>query len=346
MKQKVLAINGFGRFVLVSRDLPAPKRGEVLVQVKSCLISPGTELGGIKSTRRHPVPDAPPRPFGYGNAGIVLRCGYGVKQFRKGDRVACGGGGAALHADRVCVPQNMVVKIPPKVSFDEAAFAQLGATALNAIRRAELEFGQYVAVAGLGVVGQLCCQLATLCGCHVMAVDSLPGRLAIAKRCGVEKTVNYKRRDPVAVAAEFSRGYGFDCGIIAFGGDATDACKTLCAMLKQAPDGHRYGNIVLVGGAHVTVSGATALGNADLRSAARTGPGYHDKKWHYGKDYPKALVEWTTRRNHEEVLLFAAQKKLDLKGIITDRVPLARGPEACEKLLRSPNDTVGVILKP
>ena len=60
---------------------------------------------------------------------------------------------------------------------------------------------------------------------------------------------------------------------------------------------------VLVGGATVEHSFGAALGNLDIRSAARTGPGYHDKEWEHGASYPKVFVPWTTKRNLEEAML-------------------------------------------
>ena len=62
------------------------------------------------------------------------------------------------------------------------------------------------------------------------------------------------------------------------------ALKETVTHMRQAPDTHRSGRIVLVGGATVTHRFGADLGNLDLRSAARTGPGYHDKAWERGTD--------------------------------------------------------------
>ena len=53
-----------------------------------------------------------PLPLGYCNSGIVIGVGKRVKEFSIGDRVASNGG----HAEIVCVPKNLVVKIPKEVS--------------------------------------------------------------------------------------------------------------------------------------------------------------------------------------------------------------------------------------
>lgn len=160
---------------------------------------------------------------------------------------------------------------------------------------------------GLGPVGQLACQWARLCGCHVLALDRLPMRLKRALEAGVHRTVNTGEEDAVAAGAAFTRGYGLDAAIMAFGGEGTEAFKMLVRMMKLTPDTHRMGRVVNVGGARIDHGFAAALGNIDVRSAARTGPGYHDEAWEHGKDYPPVFVPWTTRRNVEECLRFMAE---------------------------------------
>ena len=76
-------------------------------------------------------------------------------------------------------------------------------------------------------------------------------------------------------------------GLSRFGGDATSAFhyQQIRAMLKTAPDTHKMGRIVIVGGASITHGFAAGLGNVDVISAARTGPGYHDEDYEHGADY-------------------------------------------------------------
>jgi len=145
---------------------------------------------------------------------------------------------------------------------------------------------------------------------------------------------------------EFCRGHGLDAGIIAFGGDGTAALKQLYGMMKEAPDTHRWGRVVVVGGATVTTGLAASLGNVDIRSSARTGPGYHDEAWEHGDEYPDVIVKWSTRRNLEESLRAVAEGRLRIKPLISDVFPLDQAPAACEKIVSSPAETLGVILKP
>jgi len=343
--RKVAAIDGRGQFAVIEEPIPEPRRGQVLIEVAASLVSPGTELGGVPNRRKNPT-DAAPRPFGYQNAGVVIKLGEGVTRFKVGDRVATMGGGYALHASHTVAPVNLAAPVPDGVSFEEAAFCHLAATALHCIRRAEPQFGENFAIAGLGVVGLLCVQFAKLSGAHVVGLDRFPKRLAVAKATGADAAFNVAEGNPVPRVAEFCRGHGLDCGILAFGGEATEASRQLYEMMKPAPDGHRWGRIVAVGGARLTLGLAADLGNVDIRSSARPGPGYHDEAWEHGADYPPVFVRWTTQRNLEESLRAIAEGALRVKPIITDTVPLDEAPAALEKLVGSPGEAIGVILKP
>ncbi len=344
--RKAVAVDGRGVIQVIEQPIPEPQAGEVLIEMRATAISPGTELGGVARRRENPT-DAPPAVFGYGNAGVVKALGEGTEGVYEIDQpVACMGGGYAHHATWCVAARNMCVPIPEGVSFEEAAFTCLAATALHAVRRTEVQLGQYVAVFGLGPVGQFALELSRIAGAHVMGVDRLDNRLEVARKMGAHRVVNNAREDAVAAAREFSRGYGFDGAILAFGGNGTEAMMQAYQMMKLAPDTHRYGNITAVGGVKVEAHLAAGMGNVDLRSSARPGPGYHDKAWEHGDHYPDVFVEWTTRRNLEECLLFMQQGRLHVAPMITHRGPIEQAPELCERLIQHPDEAIGVILLP
>ncbi len=343
--RRVVTMDGAGKIAVAQEPIPELKANTILVDVKSCLISPGTELHDAARRRAKPS-DAPPKPFGYGNAGVVLEVGEGVEGVKAGDRLACMGGGHAIHGSHAVMPKNMVTSIPESLSFDEATFAHLAATALQAVRRSQVQFGQNVAVFGLGIIGQIISQISRLCGAHVMAIDLLDMRVDIARKCGAHLAINGTKEDPVALTPQFTGEYGFDIAHIAFGGDVSKAIKQIQKMLKQAPDTHRMGVIVIVSWAQLEAEFPVPFGNVDIRASSRPGPGYHDEAWEYGADYPRAFVDWTTKRNMEECLRFAADKLLQYDPLITHRISLDEAPDACEKLIESPGTAMGVILHP
>ena len=344
-RRRVACIDGGGAGALIEEDLGAPPAGRVEVEVRASLISPGTELGRVPDLRAQPRPEQPPRPFGYANAGVVRGLGEGVEGYRVGDRVACMGGGYALHADRCHVPVHLSVPIPGDVSFEEAAFAHLAATALHAIRRAAPVFGENGLVVGLGLVGQLTAGFGQLSGCHMMGADRFDLRRRLARELGAEAVAGAED-DLAGLAAEFTDGHGMDFGVIAFGGDATGAFEQIAATLKRAPDTHRMGRIVIVGGARVSHGFAAALGNVDVRSAARTGPGYHDEEYEHGGGYPPVFVEWPTRRNLAECLRAMADGRLRVEPLITHRFRLDQIAAAVDELVERPQGALGVVLRP
>jgi len=344
-ERKVVMMRGDGRVVVGQEPVPELQAGRVLVRVSDCLISPGTELGGAQRLRENPKEDAKPRPFGYGNAGTVIEAGEGAEDLPPGTRLACMGGGYALHATHALVPKNLTEPVPEGVSFEEASFAHLAATALHALRRAELQLGEHVLVMGLGLVGQLCMRLAHLAGGHALGVDRYPLRAEIAEAAGLEAAVLSDELDLAGRTRELSKGHGVDCVFIAFGGDATEALKMALPTLKLSPDGHRMGRVVIVGGATICHAFAAGMGNVDVRSSARPGPGYHDEAWEHGADYPPVFVPWTTKRNLEACLRWIQEGRLSVKELVTHRFPLDEAPEACELLIQEPGQALGVILQ-
>lgn len=343
--RKVATIDGRGHIQVIEEPIPQPNTGQVLIEVKASMISPGSELGGVKHRRSQPT-DAKPKPFGYSNAGVVIDRGEGCDDIVLGTRVACMGAGYAQHTTHACVPRNMAITIPQNVTDEAASSIHLAATGLHAARRAQLQLGEHVAVVGLGLVGQFVCQWSRLAGAKVMAIDRLNLRLAAATATGAHQTVNKTELDPVTLGPGFTRGYGFDAGVIAFGGDATEAFKMLLRMMKQAPDTHNMGRIVIVGSAWIKHLFAAGAGNVDVRSAARTGPGYHDEAWEHGADYPPVFLPWTTKRNLEECLLFMASGDLNVDALITHRASLDEAPQLCDLLIEQPQAALGVVLIP
>jgi threonine dehydrogenase-like Zn-dependent dehydrogenase len=345
--RRVLTLDGAGRVALQDAPIPPLEPGQLLVEVRASCISPGTELGSVPERRASPDTGATARPFGYSNAGVVLDRGPGCDDIPLDLSVACMGGGYALHTTHAIVPRNMAVPIPQRVSWEAAATNHLAATGLHAVRRGEFTLGEHVAVYGLGIVGFFTAQLAAMAGSHVLGVDGLALRRdAVAATGWPEATASPFAEDFAQTAGAFSQGHGFDGGVIAFGGDGTPALKSLVGILKQAPDTHKMGRVVVVGGARIDHVFAAALGNVDVRSSARPGPGYHDKAWEHGQDYPPVFVPWTTRRNIEECLRWMALGRLKTDPLITHRVPLSQGPDICDLLVDHPEQALGVILLP
>lgn len=185
-------------------DVPAPVLGAdgVLVDVRASLLSAGTERSTVEAARASLIGKARARPeqakqvldkarrdgikstldavrtrldqpssLGYSSAGVVLGVGGRVTDLRVGERVACAGGGYAVHAELSFVPGNLCVPIADSVTFEAAAFGTVGSIALQGVRQAAPQIGERVAVIGLGLVGQLTCRILRAAGCEVVGID-------------------------------------------------------------------------------------------------------------------------------------------------------------------------------
>lgn len=344
MNRTISTITGEGHVALITEPLPEAGPNDVTIRVEASLISPGTELMMLESRRANPNPGAKPEPFGYAVAGTVLKVPADEEQIVVGQRVIGMGAGKALHADVVQVPRNLVVPIPESVPAEDAVYACLGATALQAVRRTEPALGEYGLVMGLGIVGNLAAQLYQVAGSRIAAWDGLKGRLDIANQCGIFTAFDPFAENTPRLTKEFTGPYGLDFALFAFGGNATSAYKSLIPLMKESADGHAMGKIVLVGGCQVMVEGGAPGGNLDLRIASRTGPGYHDPEWENGKAYPKVFVPFTTKRNLEEILLLMSEGRINVAPMTTHRMPMSEVAGATELLQTQPNDTLGIVL--
>src|SRR4030066_354390 len=210
MKQLLQNINN-GETEIVEVPIPQIQPGMALVRTRASLVSAGTErmlvefagkslLGKALSRPdlvRQLVDKAhregllstveaafnrldQPMPLGYSSSGEIEAIGEGMQGFKVGDRVACAGGGYAVHAAYALVPQNLLALLPENVDFESAAFTPLGAIALHGFRLSEAMLGESIGVIGLGLLGLLAVGIARAAGCQVFGVDLDETRVELA----------------------------------------------------------------------------------------------------------------------------------------------------------------------
>jgi threonine dehydrogenase-like Zn-dependent dehydrogenase len=136
-----------------------PGPGEVLVETRCTLVSPGTEtavLCGLPGVPRGMFPFPP----GYSAVGSVSAVGAGMTNVQVGRRVA----GRLSHASRGVMSKVSLFDVPDEVTDEQASFIELGIITLQGIRRAGITPGHRVAVLGQGLIGQMANRLGRLCG--------------------------------------------------------------------------------------------------------------------------------------------------------------------------------------
>jgi NADPH:quinone reductase len=205
---------------------PAPGAGEVLVTIKATAVN---YVDSLVVTGKYQF--LPERPFAPGKlpAGVVSALGQGVGELTVGDRVLTlteqGG-----YAERIVVPARACFKLPPAMSFvDAASMALVYDTAWFALReRARLHAGESVLVlGGTGGVGLASIQLAKALGAKVLAGVANPAKRALAAGAGADAIVDLSKenlREALrAQVFQHNDGNGVDIVLDPVGGDAFDA---------------------------------------------------------------------------------------------------------------------------
>jgi predicted dehydrogenase len=261
--------------------------------------------------------------LGYSCAGEVISVGEGVHEFRAGDRVACGGGTYANHAEINFVPRNLTVHIPSQVSMAAASLTTIGAIALQGFRQADVGIGETVAVIGAGLVGVLTMQIARAAGCRVVAIDLSPQRVQRAAEFGAHLTL--AANDPTLESSikEFSR-YGVDAAILTAATDSPEPAEMAAKILRDR------GRIIVVGAVGMGVSRNNMyMKELSLALSRSYGPGRYDSQYEEGGiDYPIGYVRWTERRNMEAFLDLLATGQIDIAPLIEHQYSIDEGAKA------------------
>ena len=319
-----------GEPVVVNVTDPIPKSGGVVVEVTHSCFSRGTELAALDYSgkslvervldepakisffleicRRHGVRPALMRVMqkmhqytasGYSCSGEIVSVGKGAEEFQVGDLVACSGAKYAMHATKIWVPKNLVVRLPKNISLAQGSLVSLGAIALHATRRAECRFGELAVVVGLGTLGLLISELLLKQSVGVIGLDQNPVAADLTRDLLSIET--FASKNPFADIGHVSP----DCIII--------ACHFDSKILNQAASLLPVrGRLVLVGDGELAIDRDLVYRKElEIIMSTSTGPGRYDRNYEeHGFDYPKAYVRWTQKRNMEAFLRVAASLEI------------------------------------
>ncbi|NDC40800.1 MAG: hypothetical protein EBZ77_04485 [Chitinophagia bacterium] len=370
-------IQSFKTGETVLEEVPAPgvRRGQVLIQTTRSLVSIGTErmlvefgkanmlqkakqqpdkvkqvLDKVKTDGLKPTLEAvfnklgQPLPLGYCNVGKVIAVGDGVAEFKIGDRVASNG----PHAEFVCVPKNLVVHIPDNVTDEEAAFTVIGSIGLQGIRLCNPQLGETIVVVGLGLIGLITAELLVANGCRVIGIDLDAKKIAIAKSKGIIAINPREGVDTVKFVTELTEGIGADGVLI------TASAKTDEIIAQAAKMSRKRGRIILIGVIGLNISRADFYEKElTFQVSCSYGPGRYDDRYEKeGIDYPLPFVRWTEKRNFQAVLQSISSGKLQVKELITERIPLGEfgtiynnisNPDSIASILEYPENSTNEV---
>ncbi len=373
MKQ---VIQNFKSGELYVDDVPLPSisKGMVLIENKYSLISAGTERGTVKVGKASLLGKAKQRPdlvaqviqnikkeglkatldkvrtkldslkaLGYSSSGVVMASLDSSNLFRPGDRVACAGQDYASHSEVVAIPQNLVAKIPDNVSFEDASYTTLGAIALQGVRQSEPTLGDNVCVIGLGLLGQITCQLLKANGCNVFGIDLSSRLVDLAKETAADEAMLRTDSNLLATIDTFTNGHGFDSVIITAATPSNDPIELSAEIARKKA------KIIIVGAVKMDIPRDPHFfrKELDLRMSCSYGPGRYDVTYEEnGKDYPYAYVRWTEQRNMEAFLKLISNGSIKLQHLTTHIFDIIEAEKAYDIVLGKVEEpSIGILLK-
>jgi predicted dehydrogenase/threonine dehydrogenase-like Zn-dependent dehydrogenase len=345
-------------------DVPAPAcaPGGVLVRSLYSLISTGTEMMKVTESKMSLLGKARTRPdqvrkvldtvaqqgpvsayrkamnrldsytpLGYSLAGVVIEVGKGAEEFSVGQLVACAGNEFAFHAEVNWVPTNLCVPVPEGVAPQFAAFATVGAIAMQGVRQASVQLGDTACVIGLGLVGQLVVQLLVASGAQVFGLDVVPERCRLAEKTGAvlcaapdEEGV----RSIEQALLQASGVAGADKVFLVAGGSSNGPVVTAARIARDRA------TVVDIGKCKLDLPWSPYYEKElDLRFSRSYGPGRYDERYEVeGVDYPVGYVRWTERRNLACFIDLIAKGSLDLDPLMSGVFPVSEAVDVYEKL--------------
>lgn len=327
-----------GRIELQERPVPEIGPGEALVKVTTTTIC-GTDIHILKG--EYPVRQG--LIIGHEPVGVVAALGGGVTGYAVGQRVIVGaitpcgqcnaclaahqsqcGADATGHpqalggwrfgntidgcqAEYVRVPFAManLTPVPDHLTDDQVLMCpDILSTGFGGAESGGIQIGDTVAIFAQGPIGLCATAGAKLLGAtRIIAVESVPARMEMARQLGADEVIDFRATDPVEAIRERTGGRGVDVAIEALGTQ-----QTFESALRVLRPGGTLSSLGVYSGKLSLPLDAFAAGLGDHRIVTTLCPG--------GKERMRRLVE------------VVGSGRVDLRPLVTHRFPLERIEEA------------------
>ncbi|TSA25917.1 oxidoreductase [bacterium] len=360
-----------GKMEILEVPFPALNKGQILARNHYSLISAGTEGMKVVTARKGYIGKAKekpeqvkqviesiktegllptynkvmnkldaPAPLGYSCAGEVIDVAEDILDFKIGDYLACGGAGA-VHAEVVSVPKNLCVKVPEGVKLEYAAYTTVGSIAMQGIRQADLRLGEFCAIIGLGLIGQLTVQMLKAAGIKVAGIDIDKNAVDLSYKSGADISFIRNNESLESSILEFSNGYGVDAVIITAGTSSLDPVELAGKLCRKK------GKVIIVGAVPTGFSRENYYKKElELRMSSSYGPGRYDTDYEEkGIDYPIGYARWTENRNMRAFLELIKSNKLNLDLLTTHIFNFKDAINAYQMIVDKSEPYVGILLK-
>lgn len=222
-----------------------------------------------------------------------------------------------------------------------AAYNTLGAIALQGIRQADLKIGETCAVIGLGLIGQLMCNMLRAGGIKVIGIDIDPRVVDIAKEHCTDSAFNRNESGLEEKIDEFTGGIGIDSVIITAATDSLDPVNFAGKIARKK------GRVVVVGDVPTGFDREHYYRKElELRMSCSYGPGRYDINYEEkGIDYPVGYVRWTENRNMRAFQELIHSGKIDIDYLTTHVFKLDDAPAAYDMIMERKEPFIGILIE-
>ncbi len=345
-----------GRIVLGEKPIPEVGPLDALLRVTTTTIC-GTDVHILKG--EYPV--ASGLTIGHEPVGVIEKLGSAVKGYSEGQRVIAGaitpsgwshacldgcgaqdGAGTAhgwkpmggwrfgntidgCQAEYVLVPDAManLAPVPDELTDEQVLMCpDIMSTGFSGAESGNIRIGDMVAVFAQGPIGLCATAGAKLKGAaSIIVVDTVPARLAAAKRLGADHIVDFNREDPVEAIMRLTDGRGVDVAIEALGTQATFA-----ACLRSIRPGGTVSSLGVYSGDLTIPLGAYAAGLGNHTIVTTLCPG--------GKERMRRLMS------------VISSGRADLRALVTHRFKLDQIEAAYELFANQRDGVLKVAITP
>lgn len=355
-KMKAAVFVDKGRIVLDDKKIPEIGPQDALIKITTTTIC-GTDVHILKG--EYPVEKG--LTVGHEPVGVIDKLGSGVTGFKEGQRVIAGAitpsgwsnaclcgcgaqdGAGTKHgwkaiggwkfgntidgcqAEYVRVPDAManLAVIADGVTDEQVLMCpDIMSTGFAGAETGGISIGDTVAVFAQGPIGLCATAGAKLMGAtRIIAVDTVPARLAMAKRMGADAVVDFKKEDPVEAIMRLTDGRGVDVAIEALGTQATFEA----ALRVVRPNGVLSSLGVYSSDLRIPLDAfAAGLGNKSIRTSLCPG----------GKERMRRMME------------VVESGRADLSGLVTHQFKLDDIEKAYDLFANQRDGVLKVALTP
>ncbi len=266
--------------------------------------------------------------LGYEEVGEVVEVGADVTGIAVGAHVFGTWGHRTHHVANLDYVQPRLMPAGAEPIF--GIFSHLGAIALNGVHDAAIKLGDTVAVFGLGGLGQIVALMAKRAGARVIGVELHESRRALALRLGADRVVDPAKDSPAQVIKGLTEGRGADVCI-----EVSGAAPALHEAIRSAGYSAR---VVAMGFIQGEAKGLFL------------GDEFHHNRINLVCSQisgvaPERSYQWSKPRLWRTAVELQAAGQIDLRPIITHRVPFGEAAGLYTQIDQRPQEVVHAVLE-